>query len=58
MSYVAFIKGAGLAGVDPDGLVLHGLVLEKQDKNTPFCYLHFPTTVKNMYFDEISRSVV
>jgi hypothetical protein len=54
LNYVAFIKGAGLAGVDPDGLALHGFVLDKEDKNTPFCYLHFSTTVDNMYFDEIS----
>jgi hypothetical protein len=54
LSYVAFIKGAGLTGIDPDGLTIHGLVLEKEDKNTPFCYLNFRTTVKNMYFDEMS----
>jgi len=54
MSYVAFIKGTGLIGIDPDGAILHGIVLDKEDKNTPFCYLHFSTTVKNMYFDEIS----
>ena len=54
MSYVSFIKGNGLTGVDPDGFTLHGLVLDKEDKNTPFCYLHFPTTIVNMYFDEIS----
>jgi hypothetical protein len=54
MNYVAFVKGAGLTGIDPDGLVLHGLVLDKEDKNTPFSYLHFSAPVKNMYFDEIS----
>lgn len=54
LNYVAFIKGAGLTGVDSDGASLHGFVLDKEDKNTSFCYLHFPTTVRNMYFDEIS----
>jgi hypothetical protein len=54
MQYVSFIKGAGLTNLDPDGLALSGFVLDRQDKNTPFCYLHFPATIKNMYFDEIS----
>ena len=54
LSYVAFIKGDGLLGIDHDGIALHGLVLEKEDKNTPFCYLHFFGPIKNMYFDEIS----
>ena len=54
LSYVALFKGAGLSGIDPDGLVLHGFVLDKEDKNVPFTYLHLNTTVKNMYFDEVS----
>jgi hypothetical protein len=54
LNYVAFIRGTGLIDVDPDGAVLHGFVLDKEDKNTSFTYLHFSTTVENMYFDEIS----
>jgi hypothetical protein len=56
LSYVAFVKGTGITNVsdDPDGLTLNGLVVDKEDKNTPFTYLHFTTQVKNMYFDIIS----
>ena len=54
MSYVSFIKGVGLTGIDHNGAVLNGFVLDQQDKNTPFCYLSSDAIVENMYFDEIS----
>jgi hypothetical protein len=51
LAYVAFVKGAGLPNIDPDGDVLNGMVIDRQDKNVPFTYLHFNATVVNLFFD-------
>lgn len=53
-SYVAFSKGAGIPGIDPDGDTLSGLVIDNQDPNVMFSFLHFNNHVINLYQDELS----
>jgi hypothetical protein len=53
-SYVAFSKGAGISTIDPDGEILQGLVIDQQDSNVPFTFLHFDQGIKNLYPDELS----
>jgi hypothetical protein len=53
-SYVSFVKGVGLAGIDPDGDLLHGFVVDNQNANVSFSFLNFKNNIVNLYQDELS----
>lgn len=53
-SYVVFTKNGGMPGVDPDGDILRGLVIDNQNTNVPFTFLNFNNEIINLYQDEFS----